>query len=343
MAIPQNIKLEHCLKAIEDIDLNGIEPIQKADYYYLYFGENRYPPKVVLRRANKYANGEELWSHHGGEYTNNFLIKRGFSIGEINQNEYPFFTKEEINNLLELYKTSSTEKSELYSLYGRYFKNTIFHKTNYWANNIKLEGFTIKPDWRWNRTRGMISAYSWARIFRNGDENKMVFFTVGVDARLGSIIYKLDCKNSGDKKLSEGEIETFNKYVYEVKGLDWQYVYDYELKNYNWSKLINETKKFIKDNLPIYDDVIKILNEEGFPSTEKNKLIKKPPKKSSKKFIGRDIDFEELNRKRKKYGNIGEDLTIKYEKKQLKLKGRNDLSSKVHKVKDGLGYDIIIF
>lgn len=57
MDIPQNININHLLKAIEKIDIEGIPTDGESRYYDVLYKEKRYPPKVVVSFANLFANG----------------------------------------------------------------------------------------------------------------------------------------------------------------------------------------------------------------------------------------------------------------------------------------------
>ena len=83
--IPSNIEREHIIKAIRDIDSNGILAGRESRSFLLIFEGKRYPPKYVLSLANKFANGEELDPSRfsGGQETNNFLKRLRFDIVEI--------------------------------------------------------------------------------------------------------------------------------------------------------------------------------------------------------------------------------------------------------------------
>jgi 5-methylcytosine-specific restriction protein B len=76
--ITKDIKREHVLKALEEIDRNGIPPDAKSTTYDLIQGVRRYPPKLVLAVASKHALGEEfdrsLFS--GGEDSPAFSLLR---------------------------------------------------------------------------------------------------------------------------------------------------------------------------------------------------------------------------------------------------------------------------
>lgn len=78
--IPKNITREHLLAAIAKIKEEGIPSGQNSTIYDLEHEGRHYPPKLVVRKANVFANGAELWDFGGGPETNNFLISRGFNI-----------------------------------------------------------------------------------------------------------------------------------------------------------------------------------------------------------------------------------------------------------------------
>jgi len=83
--IPSNIKREHIIKAIQEIDSNGIPLGRESRKFSLIFEVKQYPPKYVLSLANKFANGEELDPSRfsGGQETNNFLKRLRFDIVEM--------------------------------------------------------------------------------------------------------------------------------------------------------------------------------------------------------------------------------------------------------------------
>ena len=82
--IPENITKEHLLKAIEEIDKEGIRLNRHSSTYDVIYNNNLYPPKLIISLANKFANGEELDhnSFTGGLDTEAFKIlqKAGFVI-----------------------------------------------------------------------------------------------------------------------------------------------------------------------------------------------------------------------------------------------------------------------
>lgn len=82
--LPENISREDIIKAVLEIDQKGIPPQAQSSTYDLIYSSKRYPPKLSLSLANKYANGEELNrdQFEGGEGTPafNLLHKLGFII-----------------------------------------------------------------------------------------------------------------------------------------------------------------------------------------------------------------------------------------------------------------------
>jgi 5-methylcytosine-specific restriction protein B len=80
----KDIKREHVLEALKEIDRDGIPPDARSTTYDLIEGQHRYPPKLVLSLASKHASGVEfdrsLFS--GGEASPAFALLRklGFHI-----------------------------------------------------------------------------------------------------------------------------------------------------------------------------------------------------------------------------------------------------------------------
>ena len=66
--IPDAIKREGILKAIEEIEADGVPPKRKAQKFCIIHKGGHYPPKYVLSLAARHATGQELSSKifHGG-------------------------------------------------------------------------------------------------------------------------------------------------------------------------------------------------------------------------------------------------------------------------------------
>lgn len=83
--IPKNIKREHIIKAIEEIESSGIPAGRTSKKFLLKYNGKTYPPKYVLSLSNKYVNGNILNpdDFSGGMETNGFLKDLGFDIENI--------------------------------------------------------------------------------------------------------------------------------------------------------------------------------------------------------------------------------------------------------------------
>jgi len=80
--IPKNIKKNHILRALNEIDRNSIPSGRDSRKFQLERDGHLYPPKYVISLANKYANYEMLDSSQfgGGKESNSFLENLGFKI-----------------------------------------------------------------------------------------------------------------------------------------------------------------------------------------------------------------------------------------------------------------------
>ncbi len=89
--IPKNIKREHIIKAIEEIEKVGTPKGRSSKKFLLEYNNKHYSPKYVISLANKYANGKELdpAEFSGGNESNNFLRYLGFNIVGIRPSERP--------------------------------------------------------------------------------------------------------------------------------------------------------------------------------------------------------------------------------------------------------------
>lgn len=80
----RDIEADHVEEALQQIDEEGIPIDARSTYYDLIHGGKRYPPKLVLSLASKYASGHEFDRTHftGGEASPAFglLRKLGFHI-----------------------------------------------------------------------------------------------------------------------------------------------------------------------------------------------------------------------------------------------------------------------
>jgi hypothetical protein len=114
MRIPHNIKHEHIVQAIEEIYKRPMPkwpPRNNSTTYDLLYEGERYPPKIVVMFANKYANGDlfDVNNFSGGKTTTNrFFDERGFKI-------VPKEKDSKIKNTLQKKSPNALEKFKEYS------------------------------------------------------------------------------------------------------------------------------------------------------------------------------------------------------------------------------------
>lgn len=277
MEFPDNITHKHLLQAIEDTKQNGYPSKQESTDYDLLYEDRRYPPKVIIRRANYLANGFENFGFSGGvEHANKFLQQKGFIILEKGQEiTDTFFNKYEIDFLHKHSNKKYLVNNAVHKTLLYLGKGSLRPKTDFWANSITPKGFIYKlhtSPLKQGHKKMTIRGYTWASIYRKRDEGKGIYFTVGIHAVPNSnndsaLVYKLDCQFDGKSSLSEEQIEQFNNMVGDADA-DWKSVALNDIKNYNWDRLISKSKLFIKKNIKLYDEVINIVLN-GRPSKVK--------------------------------------------------------------------------
>jgi hypothetical protein len=245
-----------------------------------------------------------------------------------------------------------------------YIMNSLGTKTKYWSNELvkRLPNFETF-NWRmwskkgWDDSSGTnkqvarYKHYSWARIFKKGDVEKDIFFTVEANADEPGLVFKLDYYFEGDSNLNASQKELVKNNI--PDNLRWNLIDIDELVNYNWDKLIDLTAKFISENISTYDDLIRIAwDKEDVKEVFTNNLRKCQPTINALEslpslnptFEGRgETDYIKTAIEKKDIGNSGEELVLIFEKKRLRALGKFELADQVCKQDDGVGYDIISF
>lgn len=281
--IPKELSHEHILNAIDELKKGRFTDDEGRDSrtYDLFYDGRRYPPKVVIKKACKIANLACPKFKGGKRNINKYLSRKGFIILEKGKTIRDYFYETEELTLFEKYKGSEYDKDNyLHRVLHYLFYYSISEKTQKWAELACPEGFVSKLKYHTLKRSGpghvKFRNYTWARIFRKGDEEKKVFFTVGVsNAEDGDEIvleYKLDNMHDGTKKLSEVQINRFNELVGPTEA--WlQQIPVSKLDQYNYSSLASITKGFFEEYLWLYDKAIKEIwgNHGLFFSAKTNK------------------------------------------------------------------------
>ncbi|MDT3401248.1 DUF3883 domain-containing protein [Mucilaginibacter terrae] len=232
-------------------------------------------------------------------------------------------------------------------------------KTVYWSNALikLLPGFETF-NWRMWSQKGRegkkhvarFKTYTWARIYKVGDENKDIFFTVGLDGHGRELVYKMDYYFEKNSHLSAAQKDIVDKNIPKI--LRWRSIPISDLDKYDWQRLITLTRDFIAENTALYDKLIRLAWGETTPEEVFSNSLRKqaPPAKGipslpvvNPSFNARDTDYIAEAIEHKEIGDAGEELVKQYEKQRLTAAGRADLAEQVNIVPDGLGYDVRSF
>ena len=348
------IQREDILRAADELDQSGETPWAE---YWLTIPEKRkdYPFKYLVRKAYEHASGIVIGSDffQSSDGYRHYISKTfAYPITFKIRDNISFFTEADIDYFLQYAGTTYRKDDTASTAAADQLKRTIFAKTNTWARDLNLDGFDIKLDNHWQR-RSRFARWSWARIFRKGDTDKKVFFTVGVDSDAQALIYKLHCyykSENPENALTEDQQKIFDRIVGHTKAR-WQEIPASDLAGYDWETLIAQTRNFIEHYIPLYDEVIQAIwnpQTPGMPPADSLRQTSPPkgigtaPARKKAKFSG-NTDYDQENKQRKETGNAGEDLVIRHEQALLTRYNRPYLAAKVVKVLDCNGYDILSY
>jgi len=145
--IPQNIRREHVIKAIEEVKRVGIPKGRESKKFLLEFDGEYYPPKYIVSLSNKYANGVELnpSEFSGGKETNDFLRSLGFNIVEVTTSKKPTIKSNKKQEEISLPKIRHNERCPKCKETIRQLLERIYGKVE---QNYKFEIGTRPEDFR---------------------------------------------------------------------------------------------------------------------------------------------------------------------------------------------------
>ncbi|WP_291116422.1 DUF3883 domain-containing protein [Empedobacter sp. UBA7248] len=282
------------------------------------------------------------------------------------KNEIDFFKKEELNFFKEWqYKVYNPNVDEHIKA-KNYLMDTVWEKSIYLGREIvkQLQGFELDGKKYWsqrgwaenekgkNVQTAIIKPYTWVKVFRNTDRGKDIFFTFGIDAypKTQAFIYKIDCQDKRDSKLSQNQIDLCKSLI--PASAKWNEIGFDDLITENWDSLIETCLSFVQEYIQQYDAIIEAVWGAAIPpALFKNKLIKKEKPKNGyesiletkKDFKGVDIDFQGKAKEQKDLGNKGETLVKQREIEFLKEMNLHSKAALVEIAQDGKGYDVYSF
>jgi hypothetical protein len=274
-----------------------------------------------------------------------------------------FYTLEELDFFRDWHLKPYDKDNEAHYAAKEHLMDTVWEKTIQLCKSIagELDGFGYegKKIWHqrgWKETEegntqaAVFKPYTWVKVFRNTDRGRDIYFTFEINAVEEAFVYKIDCRNTRDSKLSQQQIELCKSLV--PHGARWNEIPYTALLTMNWDALKQLCKDFIAKYINYYDAIVEaIWGSPLSPDIFKNTLIRRdrPTDGHSefpdheRKFKGVDVDFNAQTKAQKDLGDAGETLVKEYEIRMLKEAGRHEDAAKVEIVKDGEGYDVMSF
>ncbi|WP_026713545.1 hypothetical protein [Flavobacterium daejeonense] len=248
----------HILEAASIIDEQGIPKKFVWSQYYVIVNDKEYQFKYLIRLAYQLATNEEL------DFQSSDAVRKHFEelgyVFKYYEKGYNFYTKDELQFYSSIVNTDYRTINPDQKFYGQKLY-PIIAKTKFWAEQILIDGFKLRQDGNWlNGHVAKIKPYFWPRIYSG--EDKDIFFNVEVNGSNNFIGYKLDGYFETTKKLPDYKIKLLQEYR-EIAKWDWPKISFDNLDEYNWNKLIDESKSYIQKHLLHHNHLKKILSKES--------------------------------------------------------------------------------
>ncbi|TGV03345.1 hypothetical protein [Flavivirga rizhaonensis] len=253
----KKIKPYHIQKASELIDNQGIPKDSIWSQYYVLIDGKEYPFKHLLRTAYNLISNDKL-KFLSNDSNRDYIKKLGFEFTYY-EGGYNFFTKQELEFYSSIVNTDYRTSNPKHKYYGQKLYPVIA-KAKYWAEQLLIDDFKLKQDGNWlNGHVARIKPYFWPRIYT--DVDKDVFFNVEVNGSEKFISYKLDGYFETTKALPEHKIKLLQEYK-DLIDWEWPKILFDTLDDYNWERLLSESREYVQRYLPHHNHLKKILSKE---------------------------------------------------------------------------------
>jgi hypothetical protein len=185
MSIPNNIKKDHLLAAIEKIDREGIPTDADSQYYDVVYNGKRYPPKLIVSYANEFANGSLLdrSTFSGGMETPAFrlLEKEGFRIEKKSKMKKVKLYDIHGSSAIEHFDSLLTDDEKYFYWDSNRFKKYDVTDVVFWVNrskNIALYSKvdSVGVDVSYKDGKNLISDQGYNVYAKSPDENRFEGF-----------------------------------------------------------------------------------------------------------------------------------------------------------------------
>ncbi|WP_454802864.1 hypothetical protein [Mucilaginibacter phyllosphaerae] len=240
------------------IDNEGIPKNSVWSQHYFVVNNKEYPFKYLAYRALRLIGRTDIKFESNDPYRNYFENVLGFQLTYY-EGGYNFFTLEELQFYNSIVGKPYRKGNALHSTY-RDRLNPLIAKVNYWASQLVTNGYKLKKDSNWlTGFTANIAPYMWPRVYKEVDQD--IFFNVEVNARDQFIGYKLDGYIKTVKELSKEQKTILHEFKSEI-GWKWPQIKFSDVSNYDWDRLIKETKAYIQEYDSDYDHLKKRLYKE---------------------------------------------------------------------------------
>jgi hypothetical protein len=263
-----HIEREHIFEALKIIDKEGVPNNHIANQFWFDINDDYYPFKYTILLADIIARGKsgmpELNFKNNESYRNYVVKKLDLKI-KFFSDHISFFTPKDILYFQKYESKTYRKESREHKIAKAKILQTNWNKSSYWAKCVAQKlGFRtdgrknwLKRGWELidgeNKRVSKFKFYTWIKLCDPKYKNYNIFFTVGVDAKLGALVFKLDCQYEGNNSLSKEQVE---KYRSIVQSAPYAAIPIEDLHNYNWERLIEETVDLFKESKDLYYEVV---------------------------------------------------------------------------------------
>jgi len=217
-----HITKKHVFDAAAYIDEKPLPKNFLWSQYWVVVKEKEYPFKYLMRMAHKFATDSEDWLDFQSNKSSRGYIgnKLGYTINYYKKGSI-FFTIEEIKHFASWVGKEYISTDPVLQEQGERIAKGVLYKTDVWSKAVALElgwGRNFSTNWierGWIKKNGkneratIFKHYTWARVYKLNQRDRKIYFTIGVEGRRSTLVYKIDCQRQGSEKLSRERIEKF--------------------------------------------------------------------------------------------------------------------------------------
>lgn len=186
------------------------------------------------------------------------LLELGFPIVDTTVTDN-FFSTKELESFQKLLARKDYNPSNKVDVnIGEFLRETVWSKTQIWAQKLEQEGWQIVSSRRGWNTRNQkkgfqtFKQYAWCSLKPKNGENNLLLFTVGVDSN-GNLTFKMDIQRN-DKSFTQEQIDLFSN-LREQYDAGFQYINKNQISGYSWDSLVKKSDQFFTNHLSTYTEI----------------------------------------------------------------------------------------